>query len=361
MAARGHDVVVVHPVPLSPPLLARGSRARYRSMARRSSRGGVSIHRPRYLHIPGAPVWNSRRFAGAGAPQIRAGKPEIVVADYAWPASAAVPGLRRLGIPSVVCGRGSDLVIAGDHPRLRRLLVQALQESGGWCAVAQHLVDLMDRLAATGRSGRLVANGVDLEEFGVRDRLAARSRLGIGSEGSLVLVVGHLIPRKDPLLALRAFAHARPMLAAGRIAFVGAGPLEGDLRRAAADLELGSSMLMPGEEPPERLSDWYAAADCLLLCSRWEGRPNVILEALGSGRPVLATATDGARELLAEHPEMLADGRDPRQLAASLTGIVNRPPDPGRLRASVSGLSWEASCERLEEFLEEVVEGGVGG
>jgi glycosyltransferase involved in cell wall biosynthesis len=301
-------------------------------------------------------MWNTRRFASAGVAQIRSVEPDIVVADYAWPAAAAVPGLSHLGIPSVVSGRGSDLVIAGKHPGLRRILMRALQKSGGWCAVAQHLVDLMDRLSATQRSGRLVANGVDLEQFRIRDRLAARSSLGIDPNGSLVLVVGHLIPRKDPLLALRAFARAQPNLASGRISFVGAGPLEGDLRRMAADLDVGSSLLMPGEQPPSRLSDWYAAADCLVLSSRWEGRPNVVLEALASGRPVLATATDGARELLSGHPGMLTDGRDPQQLADGMVAMVNRPPEPSHLRASVSGMTWEASCERLEGLLEIVVE-----
>ena len=92
----------------------------------------------------------------------------------------------------------------------------------------------------------------------------------------------------------------------------------------------------------------------LLLTSTREGRPNVVLEALASGRPVLATAAGGTAELLVDWTDRsLAETRDPGTLSRMLTALLDDPPPPAALRASVEPLSWSASLATLEGFLEE--------
>jgi glycosyltransferase involved in cell wall biosynthesis len=357
MADRGHSVTVVQPLPYSPPLVVRGTRAALRKAPRQAWQNGMLVHRPRYLHVPGCPVWNARRFVGVGGRACRDLGPEVVVADYAWPAAAVVPRLHRTGVPGVVSARGSDLRIAGSHATLERLFIQALQASAGWCGVAEHLVREMDRMAERPGRGRLVPNGVDADLFQIRPRPAARSQLGLDPDSTVVLVVGHLIPRKDPLLALRTFASAAPSLADARLVFIGDGPLLSELRGEARQLGIDDRTSTPGVESPSRLAQWYAATDCLLLCSSWEGRPNVVLEALACGRPVLATHTDGSAELLHEHPAFLADDRDPGRLGQRLLRLLDDPPDPARLRDSVLPLTWQSSCDVLEECLRTAISG----
>ena len=104
------------------------------------------------------------------------------------------------------------------------------------------------------------------------------------------------------------------------------------------------------------------AADLLLLTSRREGRPNVVLEALASGRPVLATDAGGTRELLEErNAAMLARTREPGALGRQLSTLLATPLEPAALASSVAHLTWDAALETLERCLEAAVaDAGVG-
>jgi glycosyltransferase involved in cell wall biosynthesis len=249
MQRRGHDVRVVHPLPFAPWPFGK-----YRAIAqtpRHETRAGIEVARPRHWHVPGRPRGNARRFAGRAFEELICGVlPDVVVCDYAWPASALAVLLSRasaidaLHVPCVVNGRGSDVLQVAGEAGLGDALAANLRGADGWCAVSQDLVDAMDRLADDGRRGVLVANGVDLELFAPGDRGEARRALDLPVAGRLVLVVGHLIERKDPLLALEAFRVAAP--ADARIVFVGRGPLEPALTARANELGIGARVLLVG-------------------------------------------------------------------------------------------------------------------
>lgn len=356
MLARGHAVRVVHPLPFAPLPLGK-----YRDLARAPRaevRSGVPVARPRHLHIPGRPRGNAARFAAKALAELDAGpRPDVVVCDYAWPASALAPLLAARGSaapPCVVNGRGSDVLQVAGEAGLGDALAQNLRASAGWCAVSQDLVDAMDRLAGRAE-GVLVPNGVDTDLFRPGDCREARRGLGLPPDGRVVLVVGHLIPRKDPLLALEAFAAGAPPDA--RLVFVGRGPLAEELTTRAASLGVADRVVMAGERPPAELCAWYRAADLLLLTSRREGRPNVVLEALASGTPVLATAAGGTGELL-DDPRWITADRDPEALGGLLLALLADPPAREALRARVMPLSWTQSLATLEEVLAAAVARG---
>jgi len=353
MADRGHEVSVVQPLPRTPGPLARGAWAEIRDMPAREVRHGIPVDRPRYWHWPGRSAGNAERFARAGTAVLCAGgvRPDVVVADYAWPAASAVDAVGACGVPFVISGRGSDVLQVAGIAELRLVLARCLTRSAGWVGVSQDLVDAMDGLAERPGTGALVPNGVDLERFAPGDRGAARERLGLAREGTLTLVVGHLIERKDPLLALEAFARAAGTEA--RLVFLGRGPLREDLERSVAARGLTARVSILGEVPPEELQWWYRACDCLLLTSSREGRPNVVLEALASGRPVVATDAGGTRELLAGMDGALVLDRDPESIAKSLRRTLEASWDAAALRERVGHLSWEKSCETLESYLEQ--------
>jgi glycosyltransferase involved in cell wall biosynthesis len=357
MARRGHAVRVVAPQPRA--LGGLGPRA-WREIAaapRREERGGIAVERPRYLHLPRAPALapgNARRFAAAGLAAILAHEPapDIVMFDYAWPAAAAAEALGARGLPCVVHGRGSDVLEVGADARLAPALARGLRAAGHWCAVSADLVLAMDRLAGRAE-GALTPNGVDLELFQPRERAAARRALGLGEGRRLVLVVGHLIPRKDPLLALEVFA--RLGLPDVDLAFVGRGALAGALRLRIRELGLESRARLVGEVGPDALAGWYAAADALLLTSAREGRPNVVLEALACGRAVLARASGGTAELLEGLPECLVAGSGAAEIAIALGRLLAAPPPPERLRSQAVRFSWDAGLAALERVLERAI------
>ena len=354
MAARGHRVRVVQPLPRSPwPL--RGRYAALRAMPAYEERLGVPIERPRYLHFPRAHRANAARFATVGsAAVLRGERPDVCVLDYAWPAARATEKLSGAGLAVVVNGRGSDVLQVAEDPTLREELVRGLRAADGWTAVSDDLVRAMDELAGAPGRGVLIPNGVDLERFGpASSRGEARTAIAdaVPGGGPLVLVVGHLIARKDPLLALTGFERGAPPDA--RLVFVGRGPLEAELRAAVAARGLSARVHLLGERDPAELAALYRAADLLLLTSYREGRPNVVLEALASGLPVVATRAGGTAELLTGFEErLLVEERTAEAVGARVAGVLSDPPSPTELRALVEPLSWEASFRELERCLD---------
>lgn len=354
MVARGHDVQIVSPAPWAPRALAGvlpEHHARMARLPRRETRDGVRVIRPRYLHVPSRAAGNAERFAATGLRAIGSlGEFDVCVCDYAWPAAAAVEGLKALGLPTVVNGRGSDVLQVMAVPALRPRLAAGLAASAGVTAVSQDLLDAMMELRGSSVCSSLTPNGVDSETFAPGPRDEARRRLSVPEDGQLVLVVGHLIERKDPLLALGAFQAAAASDA--RLVFVGTGPLRGALEEAVQSAGLADRVTLAGERPPEELADWYRAADLLLLTSSREGRPNVVLEALSSGCAVLATEAGGTAEIVPSE-RMLARTREAGAIGAMLADLLENPPSPEDQRASVSHLTWARSLDALEAVLDE--------
>jgi glycosyltransferase involved in cell wall biosynthesis len=365
MVERGHDVCVIRPVPRVPWPRLRPAWSEMAAMSARENRSGIEIQRPRYLHLCGRDAWNTRAFARCALATLD-GFPafDAVVCDYAWPAAALAPGLERRGIPCLIHGRGSDILEVAEDPALAALLTGWLRTAGHWCAVSTDLVDAMDRLAGSPGRGHLTPNGVDLTHFALatqEDRGQARAALDLPAEGQIFLSVGHWIPRKQPLVALQAFQRAAPQDAT--LAFLGRGPLEGDLRRAIGARGSGGlaeRVRLVGEVAPEELARWYAAADLVLLPSTREGRPNVVLEALACGRPVLATDVGGTAEVLGAFPELLAAEPTTEGFTAALADLL-APGGPTRspqeLRSLVDSLTWENACQALEKALQGAVVG----
>jgi glycosyltransferase involved in cell wall biosynthesis len=294
--------------------------------------------------------------------------PQIVVCDYAWPAAVVAPLCAGQGIPCAISGRGSDVLQVAGEAGLGAELGAHLNTAGAWFAVSNDLVCAMDTLAGSDSTtrGTLVPNGVDAELFqplSASDRDAVRREMGWGEDEWIVLLVGHLIPRKDPLLAVRAFAALQSERGAGRamrLIVIGKGELDQELQGAIEASELSASVELLGERNAQELSRYYAAADCLLLCSKREGRPNVVLEALSSGLPVVATSAGGTAELLDPSPCPPVESRDPSDLAAAMGRVLDDAPSREAVRASVAQYSWDAGLVILERLLQDHVQASSG-
>ncbi|MEZ0089366.1 glycosyltransferase [Streptacidiphilus sp. EB129] len=158
---------------------------------------------------------------------------------------------------------------------------------------------------AAGLRGRwaVVPNGVDLDRFDpVRLPLQeqAREMLGLGgaaNDGPLAVCVGRLCRQKGQDVLLQAWSGVPGAVPGARLALVGDGPDRAELEALALALPSPGSVVFAGRTDDPR--DWYAAADLVVLPSRWEGMALVPLEAMASSCPVLLTDVAGARESLA--------------------------------------------------------------
>jgi glycosyltransferase involved in cell wall biosynthesis len=184
--------------------------------------------------------------------------------------------------------------------------------------------------------------------------------LGMAPDGPLVLAVGGLTPRKDPLSLIQAIARLRATHPSARLALVGDGPLAAAVDAGARRLGITAAVVRTGAIGHEQIPDWMAACDVLSLVSTVEPLGIVALEALASGRPVVTTSVGGAAEVVPHgRAGMVVDPGRPGKTAAALAQMIDHPPDPDVCRAAAELHSLTRQAEQVRRILETAA--GLGG
>jgi glycosyltransferase involved in cell wall biosynthesis len=193
-----------------------------------------------------------------------------------------------------------------------------------------------------------VANGCDTRIFRPRLRSEARAILGVPRDVRLIVFVGRMTPAKgvrELLAAWRSLVERDPAV---YLAIVGDGALRDELKRAAGESEAGRRVLLPGAVPAAVVASWMQASDVVCLPSHTEGYPNVLVEALACGRPVVATPVGGVLEIVDESSGILTPLADAGALARSLRVALDRAWDETALSRRF-GRSWaDVARETLE-------------
>lgn len=200
---------------------------------------------------------------------------------------------RMLGKPVVTTLRGEDVTRGGRSAMDRLLLRICLRLSNRVVSVSQDMRNwLADNFIQYADKLVLIENGVDQAFLLV----GAQRNYGNPARAMHLITVGSLIPRKGVDQILRALAQldgVRPTLTV-----VGSGPEEQSLREMAERLGLAGHVRFIGRVEPKEVLALLAEADVFVLASHSEGRPNVILEAMAAGLPVIASNIPGVREIV---------------------------------------------------------------
>ena len=166
----------------------------------------------------------------------------------------------------------------------------------------------------------------------------------------VILGVGRLVPQKDFPCLLRAFRHVRSVRSA-KLVILGEGRLRGELETLARTLGISQDVSMPGFA--ENPYAFMARASVLALSSAWEGIANVIGEALACGCPVVSTdCPSGPAEVLKNgaYGTLVPVGND-KALADAILAVLDKPPDPDRLRARASEFDLDTISEAYFQLL----------
>jgi glycosyltransferase involved in cell wall biosynthesis len=368
IAARGHEVHLVAPWH---PALTRGR-----------SEDGVCFHFFRYAPVAALNVFGYAESMQADT-ALRAATWGVAPAAMAagWFKTWRVATKRRATLlhahwvipggviaayaagdrPLVVSLHGSDVFVAERSVVARRAARAAFRRADRITACSD---DLRARAIALGADPALtdtVPYGVDFERFRPNPaaRLAIRRQLGLGDDAPVVFAAGRLVSKKgfeyliDAAAALRARQPSLQVLVAG----------EGDLHealRARAAAVAPSSVRLLGRQSQDEVARLAAAADLVAVPSvvddagNVDGLPNVALEALATGTPVIASRVGGL-------PSAIEDGvtgrlvppRDAPALAAAIADLLANPTaahslgDAARARA-IRDYGWDRVAERFE-------------
>ena len=337
LAREGLGIRVISPQVFVPPLL--GHLRRYQGYVgpTRDRRHGLDMYRPKYLRPPGR--WFRRlepRFVLQAvrpiALRLHKTQPADVVLGVnllpdGW---AAVELGRMLHLPVVVNAIGSDVnIIPRMGPHTHRLACEVCQQADLLLCQSQAIRQSLLAMGADPQRTLRFWRGLDLEAFGsVPNREACRAQWPeVSLSQKLIVFVGQIVRSKGVFDLVEALAGLGPPFAAQcRLALVGElTELSAVLRRARA-LGVADRLVVTGLLGHEQALRWIRAADILVLPSYAEGLPNVVLEAMALGTPVVASRAGGLAELATmDQPFFDIEAGDVAALTRSLQDALGDP------------------------------------
>jgi teichuronic acid biosynthesis glycosyltransferase TuaC len=262
---------------------------------------------------------------------------DVIDAHYFYPDGVAALWIgRRLRRPVVITARGTDINLLPRYSPPRRMICWGIANADRLIAVSEALKRALVDLGAVPDHVEVLRNGVDLSMFGPTDRRVARQSLALTRP--TLLCVGHLIERKG---------HDRVIEAMSRLPdfdliIVGEGPEREALGNLARRVGVVDQVRFLGSRPHATLPEVYGAADALVLASSREGWPNVLLEAMACGTPVIASNIWGNPEVVqAPASGVLMEQNTPEGIARATRSLFANLPARAATRAYAEGFSWE--------------------
>jgi glycosyltransferase involved in cell wall biosynthesis len=350
---------VVAPVPWFPFKDARfGRYATFARVPKREQRGGLQVSHPRFPVIPkigmsAAPALMARAVAGPVARVFRERGCEVLDAHYFYPDGVAAARLHAaLRCPLVITARGSDINLIAEDPGPRRQILWAANECAAIITVSDALKRRLVEMGVGEEKVTVLRNGVDLGVF----RPLPEAIVTNGT-GPVLVTVGNLVGGKGQDIAIRALTK----LPGATLLVIGDGPRRAELERLAAEAGVLARTKFLGQMNEEGLVRHYNAADATLLASAREGLPNVVLESLACGTPVIASRVGGVPEIITSPeagiimPTTSADG-----LVSAVNELLSQPKRRAAVRSFAERFGWEQTI-RDQVALYRRVLAGTGG
>lgn len=248
---------------------------------------------------------------------------------------------RRAGVP-VIC---SGLRVAERrnrwHGRLDRLTNFLVDRN---VCVSRGVADWAEReVGLPVAKSVVIPNGVEIERF-THAVPADLTKLGIPPGSRVLLGIGRLDPQKGFDDLLTAFSGLATEHNTAHLLIAGEGPQRRALEAARDALGLTDRIHLPGRQ--DDIPGLLGASEIFVLASRWEGMPNVVLEAMAAGKPIVATTVEGIGELLLEGESGLLV---PPESPALLQGAIERFLSDSQLARTCRHNAQTTAASRLTE------------
>jgi teichuronic acid biosynthesis glycosyltransferase TuaC len=323
--------------------------------------GGVDVE---YIFYPALPVvtrplngWSAARSV---LPSVRAFKPDILLNYIVYPDGFAALRLsQELKVPVVVTAIGSDLNRIPD-PLCRMLTQRVLREADALITVSGDLRKTAINLGANPEKSYAILNGCDTSIFHPRDRAEARRQLQLDPDGEAIVFVGRLDVAKGLRELIEAVAqlHAtRPKL---HCYLVGDGHDRNIILEHIAKFGAERWITLVPPCTTDQVAVWMAAANIVTLPSYREGCPNVVIEALAAGRPVVASDVGGIPELMDASSGRMVPAMNSAALAGALEEVLAGSWDPEAISGRHSR-GWSDVSDDVQRILERVLAGRKQG
>ena len=359
---KNHDFEcrVISPRSAFPPPIRSGK------LAGLKSRPSDEFSQPVYPKVGYVPRigsrWNDRLMArglkSVLENSIRKSPPDLVLSSWLFPDGCAVANLcEGKNIPVALITQGTDTHQYLEDPIRRQKIVAAIKKSKGVICRSGDLAYRLRNAGVPEAKLQVIYNGIDTSIFNRGDKLKTRQHLGISEWSPLLLFVGNFLPVKNPLHIIQSHAELnKRRLEAGKgpalLRMIGDGPLRGEMNREIKRLGTEAEVELLGRMASPDIANWMNAADVFCLSSRNEGFPNVLLEAMACGLPIVSTNVGGISEKLTDPTigRLVAEGKIEEFVEALEQSLSEKQWEESGL-----DLSWGSAAAQYALFFREIV------
>jgi len=355
------DVVVVAPIPWFPFKKFKIKRDDRKRLFEKEKLFGTDVYHPPFFYIPKTfrLIYGFLYFICVYPLCLdiyRRFKFEAIYVTWAYPDGfAAMLLARALRKPFLIKVHGSDININFKYSMRKRLILYVLKRANKIFTVS---ASLKDKLVANGipeQNISVLYNGVDTEKFKPMPQWEARKSLGITYKGKIILFIGNLKKTKGIEYLVSAMAKMDGKSGNRMLFIVGCGPDKFFFDTLIRKEGLEGTVVMAGEYIHSKIPLWINSCDVLCLPSLTEGLPNVILEALACGKPVVATDVGGVREIFRGNdiPGKLVIPKSASDLTKAIFEVLSATWDAHEIAKCVKDFSWDNNARSLNGDLKQ--------
>lgn len=281
-------------------------------------------------------------------------RPQIIYTPWVYPDGFAMTVYgKMLKIPVVILVQGSDINFFPSITGVRPQIIWALKQAAAVIAVSQDLANKCINLGAKAENTHVLYNGVDQAHFKPLDQMECRIKLMLDKQAKIILYVGNLLSSKGCIDLFDSFTQLKTQHPEVLLVYVGKGDAcKAEITVRANSLGISESVQFAGSQPLESIATWMGAADVVALVSHSEGVPNVLMEAMACGKPIVATHVGGIPEVVPEFAGILVPPKDINAITAALARVLTTKTwDANKIVRHVAPFTWEGNIAELEAIL----------
>jgi len=322
---------------------------------------GIETFHPKYIMTPkiGRSLYGVMFFLSILVPVLKIYKTfkfDIIFATWAYPDSFAAVLISKLfRKPIITKVHGTDINEYAEFWLRRRLIRFTLNNSCCVISVSQALRNRMIEIGVKPEKIKVIYNGIDADIFKLLDKTDARKELGIDISKKVILFVGNLKPVKGLTYLIKGFAGIANSSQNVVLILIGEGELRKELEDEIKKHGIENCVQILGTRSHKEIPKWMNACDLLCLPSLNEGVPNVILEALACGIPVVTSNVGGIPEIIiSTNYGIMVNPKDADRLQKALIECLERKWDREAIHSYSARFSWCYNAEMIYHEMKNV-------